>query len=117
MAKDFLNDEKSCKMQGKSEYKTRCGKFKRLGDGIQGDYIANDSYTWDFSFQNEPIDPELLVKGYFPMHCRLLHMLQNLGESFHCCTMYNLFNSVKLSHAAFSLKKPVLVHGVLRKSS
>jgi hypothetical protein len=30
--------------------------------------------------------------------------------------MDNLFNSVKLSHAAYSLPKPVLVHSVLRKS-
>jgi len=31
--------------------------------------------------------------------------------------MDNLFNSVKLARAAYSLPKPVLVHGVLRKSS
>ncbi len=30
--------------------------------------------------------------------------------------MDNLFNSVKLARAAYSLLKPVLVHGVLRKS-
>ncbi len=30
--------------------------------------------------------------------------------------MDDLFNSVKLAHAAYSLPKPVLVHGVLRKS-
>ncbi len=99
-----------------SEYKTRCGKFKRLGDEIQGNCITNNGYTWDFYFLNELIDPELLAQGYCPMHCRLLHMFQNLHESFHCCTMDNLFYSVKLSHAVFCLKKLVLVHGVLRKS-
>jgi hypothetical protein len=31
LGKDFSNDKQSCKMQGKSEYKTRCGKFKRFG--------------------------------------------------------------------------------------
>ena len=50
------------------------------------------------------------------MHCRLLHMFSNLRESYHTCTMDNLFNSVKLARAAYSLPKPVLVHGVLRKS-
>ena len=30
--------------------------------------------------------------------------------------MDNLFNSVKLAQAAFCLNKPVLIHGVLRKS-
>jgi hypothetical protein len=69
-------------MQGKSKYKTRCGKFKRLGDGIQTDAIADDGYTWDFYFRNEPSDPALLAQGYCPMHCRLLHMFSNLREIF-----------------------------------
>ncbi len=116
LAKDYLIDKQSCKMQGKPEYKTRYGNFKRLGDGIQGDCMAINGYTWDFYFQNEPINQELLAQGYCPMYCCLLHMFWNLRESFHCCTMDNLYNSVKLSHAAFCLKKPVLVHGVLRKS-
>ncbi len=116
MAKDFLIEEQSCKMQGKLEYKTCCSKFKRLGDEIQGNCIANNGYTWDFYFQNEPINPGLLAQGYCPMHCQLLHMFQNLRESFYCCTMDNLFNSVKIFHATFCLKKPVLVHGALRKS-
>jgi hypothetical protein len=116
LAKDFSNDEQSCKMQGKSEYKVRCGKFKRLGDGLQCDCLADDGYTWDFYFRNEPSDPDLLAQGFCPMHCRLLHMFCNLREHYHCCTMDNLFNSVKLARAAYSLPKPVLVHGVLRKS-
>jgi hypothetical protein len=56
------------------------------------------------------------VQGYCPMHCQLLHMFQNLCESFHCCTINNLFNSVKLSRTTFCLKKAVIIHGVLRKS-
>ena len=47
LAKEFSIDEQSCKMQGKSEYKVRCGKFKRLGDGLQCDCLADDGYTWD----------------------------------------------------------------------
>jgi hypothetical protein len=50
------------------------------------------------------------------MHCHLLHMFGNLCESFHCCTMDNHFYSVKLAHATYLLPKPVLVHGILRKS-
>jgi hypothetical protein len=103
-------------MQGKSKYKTCCGKFKRLGDGIQMDAIADNGYTWDFYFCNEPINQELLAMGLCLMHCRLLTMFCNLVESGHHCTMDNLFNSVKLAWAAYSLEKPVLVHGVLRKT-
>jgi len=116
LAKEFSNDKQTCKMQGRSEYKMRCGKFKRLGDGLQGDCIAYDGYTWDFYFRNQPVGPALVVQGFCPMHCRLLHMFGNLHEHYHCCTMENLFNSMRLSRAAYSLPKPVLVHGILRKS-
>jgi hypothetical protein len=116
LAEGFSINEQSCKMQGKSKYKTRCGKFKRLGDGIQGDCIADDGYTWDFYFRNEPVNQELLAMGMCPMHCRLLTMFCNLIESGHHCTMDNLFNSVKLARAAYCLEKKVLIHGVLRKS-
>ena len=116
LAEQFSIDEQTTKCQGKCEYKTRCGKFKRIGDGIQCDCIADDGYTWDFYFRNEPIEAHLLVQGYCPMHCRLIHMFMHLRESGHRCKMDNLFNSVKLAQAAYSLPNPVLVHGVLRKS-
>jgi hypothetical protein len=116
LGKEFSVDEQTCKMQGKSEYKTRCGKYKRLGDGIQIDCIADDGYTFDFYFRNEPVSADLLAQGLCPMHCRLVHMFGNLRESGHGCKMDNLFNSVRLAQAAYSLEKPVLIHGVLRKS-
>ena len=116
LGEDFSMDEQTTKMQGKSEYKTRCGMFKRLGDGIQGNCIANDGFTWDFYFRNEPVDKDLLAKGFCPMHCRLLHMFGNLRESGHGCKMDNLFHSVKLALAVHALDQKVKVHGVLRKS-
>ncbi len=61
-------------MQGKSEYKTCCGKFKQLGGKIQTDCVANDGYTYDFYFRNKPVDNGLLSNGFFPIHCCLLHM-------------------------------------------
>ena len=94
----------------------RCGKYKRLGNGIQTDCIADDGYTFDFYFQNETVSTDLLAEGLSPMHCWLVHMFGNLRESGHRCKMDNLFNSVRLAQAAYSLSKPVLIHGVLRKS-
>ena len=110
LANEFSNDEQTCKMQGRSEYKMRCGKLKRLEDELQDDCIAYNSY------RNEPVDPALVAQGFCPMHCRLIHMFGNLREHYHCCTMEDLFNFVKLSCAAYSLPKPVLVHGFLRMS-
>jgi len=116
LAEQFSIDEQTTKCQGKCEYKVRCGKFKRIGDGLQSDCIADDGYTWDFYFRNKPIEAHLLAQGYCPMHCRLIHMFMHLRESGHRCKMDNLFNSVKLAQAAYSLPNPVLIHGVLRKS-
>ncbi len=116
LVKGFSINKQTCKMQGKSKYKLCCGKFKQLGDGLQGDCIADDGYMWDFYFQNEPCDPKLLPQGYCPMHCRLLHMFMNLHESGHGYKMDNLFNSVKLAQAAYLLPNPVFIHRVSPKS-
>ncbi len=74
LATGFSVNKQTCKMQGKSEYKSCCGKFN-----------ADDGYTWDFYFWNEPCDPKLLVQGYCLMHCRLLHKFMNMRESGHRC--------------------------------
>ena len=109
-------DEQTCKMQGKSEYKTRSGRYKRLGDGIQCDAIADDGYTWDFYFRNEPVPEKWTNAGFCPMHARLLHMFENLHDTGHQCKMDNLFVSVLLARAAYGLKQKVKIHGVIRKS-
>lgn len=51
-------------MQDKSEFKCRCGKFERLGDGLQTDAIADDGYTYDFYFRNEPVPKKWLDAGF-----------------------------------------------------
>jgi hypothetical protein len=66
LAKDFSIDKQSCKMQGKSEYKTCCSKFKRLRDGIQGNCIANDGYTRDFNFKMSPSIQSSLHRDIVP---------------------------------------------------
>ena len=110
-------DEQTCKMQGKSEYKTRCGKFKRLGDGLQCDCIADDGFTYDFYFRNEPVPQKWLDKGFCPMHARLLHMFANFKDVGHLIKMDNLFVAVKLALEAYSLPTRVGIHGVIRKSN
>jgi hypothetical protein len=116
LAKNLSIDEQTCKMQGKSEFKTHCGKYKRIGDGIQADYIADDGYTYNLYFRNEPVSQNWLDAGFCPMHAQLLHMFSNLREDGHWCKMDNLFNSVNLARAAYSLSTRVLIHGVIRKS-
>ncbi len=61
-------NEQTYSMQGKSQYKTCCWKYKRIGDGLQTDAITNDGYTFDFYFRNEPVDNKWIKKGLLPMH-------------------------------------------------
>jgi len=87
---ELFIDEQTCSMQGKSEYRTRGGKFKRIGDGIQTDCIADDEFNYDFYFHNEPVDTKWIDKGMYPMYARLLYMFGNLKEAGHRCKMDNL---------------------------
>ncbi len=103
-------------MQGQSIYKTRCGKFKQIGNGIQTDAIADNSYTFDFYFRNEPVDRKWIQQGLSPMHARLLHMFENFSDLYHRVNMDNLFNSVQFTIAAAGCKTKLLTQVVLRKS-
>eukprot|EP00957_Ditylum_brightwellii_P176697 13457920-Ditylum_brightwellii.AAC.1 len=81
-------------MQAKSEYKVWCGKYKRIGDDIQADCIADDGYTYDFYFRNESVPKKWTDMGLCAIHARLLHMFLNFKGKYHSVNMDNLFNSV-----------------------
>ena len=125
-SKWFAADEQTCPMQGQSIYKSRCGKFKRVGDGLQADCLADDGYTFDFYFRNEPVDEKWVQMGLAPLHCRLMHMFSRLDDQGHECNMDNLYNSVNFARAAYNLevsdkdgnsvKKYVKTQGVVRAS-
>ena len=91
-------------MRGKSMYKTSCGKNKRIGDGIQCDAFADNGYTFDFYFRNEPTNAHWQEMGLSPLHARLMHMFCRLIDDGHEVNMDNLYNSVRLARAAYSLK-------------
>ena len=118
---DFSIDEQVSMVTGKSEYKSRTGLFKRIGDGLPADTLADDGYTWYFYFRNEPVEEKWLDMGLSPLHCRLMHMFSLLKDTGHTCTMDNLFNSVKFTCAAYNLEVKgrrmcVKVQGVIRAS-
>ena len=94
LADNVSVNEQTCKIQGYSIHKNRCGKYKRIGYGIQIDCIADDGFTWDFYFRNEPVDKKCTDMEMLPMHASLLHMFSGLRDEVHYCNMDNLFNSV-----------------------
>ncbi len=109
-------DEQTCSMQGKSQYKTCCGKYKKIGDEIQTNAIADDGYTFDFYFWNKPVPEKWISLGLLPMHARLLHMLENFKDLHHSFNMDSLFNSVNFTIAAATCTTKVRTQGVLCKS-
>eukprot|EP00957_Ditylum_brightwellii_P091635 6977482-Ditylum_brightwellii.AAC.1 len=85
-------DEQTTSMQEKSECKVCCSKYKWIGDDIHTDCIADDGYTRDFYFRNEP-------------------------DVYHCIDMDNLFNSVLLCIGALHFcSQKVLTQGVMRRN-
>ena len=106
VSKTFGADEQTCPMRSISEFKIRCGKFKRIGDGIQADCLSDDGYTFAFYFRNETVDQKWLDMGLAPLHARMMHMFSQLEDDGREVNMDNLYNSVKFSRVAFSLKVP-----------
>ncbi len=100
LSKNVSVDKQTCKFQGHSEYKVQSGRNKRMGDGLQLEDCTDDGYTYLFCFRNEPVVQKYIDMGFCPMHAHLLWMWSQLEESWHRCTMDNLFASVMLSLAA-----------------
>lgn len=94
-------------MKGILQYKTQCGKFKRIWDGIKTDIINDAGYTWHFYFYNKPVSKKLIDKELSPMHVRLLHMFANFKDKNHTVNMDNLFNSVLFTIDAQDCKTKV----------
>ncbi len=111
----FAN-EQTCSMQWQSIYNTHCGKFKRIGDGIQTDAIADNGYTIDFYFCNEPVTKIWISAGLSPMHAWLLHMFEKFPDLYPQVNMDNSFNSVQFTIAGAYCKTKELTQGVLRKN-
>ncbi len=73
-------DEQSCSIQGKFQYKTHCGNYKTIGDGIKTNAIADDGYTVDFYFQNEPVAKKWISLDLSLLHAWLWHMFDNVKD-------------------------------------
>lgn len=93
----------TCKMQGKSEYKTGCGKFKRLGVGSRLTLLWTTAIPTILLPQRACPEEVGLNAGFCAIHAQLLHMFKNLQNEGRQCKMDNLFESILLARAAYSL--------------
>ncbi len=98
-------------------YKMRCGKYKRIVNGIETDIITNCGYTWAVYFRNKPVPTKRLKKGLSPMHACFFHMFEQFCNMHHAVNIDNLSNSVIFTVTAESFKTKVLMQGVLQKQN
>ncbi len=103
LGKNCSVDEQTCKMQGKSEFFSRCGKYKWLDDGLQCDCIVDYGFTYDIYFCNELVPMKWIQEGMCPMHCCLLHMFENFDDVGHHCKIDNPFMSINLARESYSI--------------
>ncbi len=89
-------NEPTCSMQGKSQHKTYCRKFKSIEYRIQTVNIADDGYTWDFFFQNKPIKKKWTDKRLSSIYAWLIHLFKNCKDLHHSMIIDNPFNSVNI---------------------
>ena len=77
--------------------------------------MCEDGYTLSFHFRNELPPQQWIDKGLFPIHARVLGLLDCVTESHHRVGMDNLYTSVKFAKVCFNHPKKVLISGMIRK--
>ena len=103
-------------MQGKSEY-TRLAEVSSIALMMacrQTALVTTASPTT--STFGMSLSIKIDKKGLCPLYARLLHMWSRLDDSYHGCDMDNLYTVVSLARNAYSLPKPILIEGVMRKN-
>ena len=111
---DAAIDEQTNGFQGAHEDKKRIDE-KREGDGFQSDSLnVEGGYTWAFYFRNQPPPPKWTEKGLCPLHGRVLSLIEQLGNNYHCIYMDNLYLSARLCLVAWKNHKS-MIHGVCRQ--
>ncbi len=89
-------------------YKIMCGKYKRIGDGIQMDAIVDNGYIFDFYFCRERVDKKWTDARLCQMHaCFKTCIIMLIWITF--------FSSVQFTVAVASYKTQALTQGLLHE--
>ena len=112
---DISGDEQTIGFQGHHADKRKI-TYKNEGDGFQANALCEAGYTWTFYFRNQPSPWDWVLKGYLPLHARILGMFDQLEEEYHNCWFYNLYLSAKFAKALLTHDKKIRISGPTRKS-
>ena len=65
--------------------------------------------------RNDPAPNKYLKQGLSPLHSRVMELFDAMKDSYHHCTMDNLYNSTAFCRAAYNHAGKILCQGVTRK--
>ena len=102
------------RFQGQHKDKQRV-TYKAEGDGFQDDALCDEGFQYQVHMRNYPAPKKYLKQGLSPLHSRVMALFDAVKDSYHHCTMYNLYNSAAFFIAAFNLARKILCQGVTRK--
>jgi hypothetical protein len=112
--KHLSGDEQTIGFQGRHHAKQRI-TYKSEGDGFQCDAICDQGYTYNFYFRNAPPPEKYIKSGWSPLHARMLYMMEQLENKYHCMWMDNLYLSAKFVKGCYNHPNKILLAGVCRK--
>ena len=112
---DISGDEQTIGFQGHHSDKLHI-TYKAEGDGFQCDALCKSGFTWTFHIRNQPAPRNWTMKGYSPLHARILAMFDQLETEHHNCWFDNLYLSARFAKAAITHKNKIQISGPTRKS-
>jgi hypothetical protein len=115
LGRTFSVDEQTIGFQGHHVDKRRI-TYKDEGDGFQCDCLAQDGWTHQVYFRNEPAPAEYLRMGLSPLHARVMWLFDCVKHKWHVCGLDNLYNPAKFCQTSF-IQNKVLINGVTRLGS
>ena len=112
----FSIDEMTMRFKGQHKDKQRI-TYKAEGDGFQADALCDEGFTYQVYMRNDPAPKKYLKQGMSPLHSRVMALFDAVKDSYHNCTMDNLYNSDAFCRAAYNHTRKILCQGVTRKGS
>ena len=110
----FSIDEMTMRFQGQHKDKQRI-TYKAEGDGFQADALCDEGFTYQVYMRNDPAPKKYMKQGLSPLNSRVMALFDAVKDSYHHCTMDNLYNSAAFCRAAFNHTRKILCQGVTRK--
>ena len=89
--------------------------YKAEDDGFQADALCDEGFKYKVYMRNDPAPKKYLKQGLSPLHSRVMALFNAVKDSYHHCTMDNLYNSAAFCRAAFNHTRDILCQGLIRK--